>query len=63
MQNGESLVLGIESSCDDTGVAVVRASDGAILGQAITGQVHLPSIAQHNHQPVEHSELCLPLST
>lgn len=28
-----SLVLGIESSCDDTGVAVVRASDGAILGQ------------------------------
>ena len=28
-----ALVLGIESSCDDTGVAVVRASDGAILGQ------------------------------
>ena len=26
-------MLGIESSCDDTGVAVVRASDGAILGQ------------------------------
>lgn len=32
-------MLGIESSCDDTGVAVVRASDGAILGQAVTGQV------------------------
>ena len=31
---GDALVLGIESSCDDTGVAVVRASDGAILGQA-----------------------------
>ncbi len=30
----DALVLGIESSCDDTGVAVVRASDGAILGQA-----------------------------
>ena len=31
-------MLGIESSCDDTGVAVVRASDGAILGQAIANQ-------------------------
>ena len=39
MHGGDSLVLGIESSCDDTGVAVVRASDGAILGQAVTGQV------------------------
>lgn len=37
------LVLGIESSCDDTGVAVVRASDGAILGQAIANQAnHCP---------------------
>ena len=35
---GEQLVLGIESSCDDTGVAVVRASDGAILGHAIANQ-------------------------
>ena len=26
-------VLGIETSCDDTGVAVVR-SDGAVLGEA-----------------------------
>ena len=43
MHNRESLVLGIESSCDDTGVAVVRASDGVILGQAITGQVRSPS--------------------
>jgi hypothetical protein len=39
----DSLVLGIESSCDDTGVAVVRASDGTILGQAVTGQVHSPA--------------------
>ncbi len=31
-------MLGIESSCDDTGVAVIRASDGAILGQAIANQ-------------------------
>ena len=31
-------MLGIESSCDDTAVAVVRASDGAILGHAIANQ-------------------------
>ena len=61
MQNGESLVLGIESSCDDTGVAVVRASDGAILGQAITGQVRLPCSAQHNRQPADYPALVVPL--
>jgi hypothetical protein len=33
-----SLVLGIESSCDDTGVAVVRG-DGTVLGQALVTQV------------------------
>ena len=61
MQDRDSLVLGIESSCDDTGVAVVRASDGAILGQAITGQVPLPSSAQHKQQPAHHPALYLPL--
>ena len=42
----DGLVLGIESSCDDTGVAVVRASDGAILGQAVTGQVYPLPVSQ-----------------
>lgn len=32
-------ILGIESSCDDTGIAILRASDGMILGQAIANQV------------------------
>ena len=36
-------VLGIESSCDDTGAAVVR-SDGVILGEALASQdeIHAP---------------------
>ena len=33
-------VLGIETSCDDTGVAVVRC-DGTILGEAIASQAEL----------------------
>lgn len=33
------LVLGIESSCDDTGVAILRGSDGEILGHSIASQV------------------------
>ena len=32
-------ILGIESSCDDTAVAVLRTDDGAILGHSIAGQV------------------------
>ena len=32
------IVLGIESSCDDTGVAIVR-SDGTILSNAVLSQV------------------------
>ena len=32
------LILGIESSCDDTGVAIVT-SDGRILGEALATQV------------------------
>ena len=34
-----SYILGIESSCDDTAVAVLRTSDGAVLGHSIAGQV------------------------
>lgn len=30
-------VMGIETSCDDTGVAIVR-SDGVILGEALASQ-------------------------
>ena len=33
-------VLGIETSCDDTGVAVIR-SDGAILGECVASQAKL----------------------
>lgn len=51
------LVLGIESSCDDTGVAVV-SSDGRVLGEALATQAELhapwggvvPSIAQAAHR-------------
>ena len=50
------VVLGIESSCDDTGAAVV-ASDGTILGMELASQteVHkafggvVPSLAQEAH--------------
>ena len=50
-------VLGIETSCDDTGVAVVR-SDGLILGEALTSQAALheewggvvPGIARDAHE-------------
>ncbi|KAK9803673.1 hypothetical protein WJX72_010519 [[Myrmecia] bisecta] len=56
---GEQLVLGIESSCDDTGVAVVR-SDGTILGEALATQADIhapwggvvPKLAQQAHAAV-----------
>ena len=49
-------VLGIETSCDDTGAAVVR-SDGEILGEALASQAELhepwggvvPSLARDAH--------------
>jgi tRNA threonylcarbamoyl adenosine modification protein TsaD len=49
-------VLGIESSCDDTGAAVVR-SDGAVLGEALASQhdIHaawggiVPGLARDEH--------------
>ena len=39
-------VLGIETSCDDTGVAVVR-SDGTILGEALASQAELHTYGCH----------------
>ena len=50
-------VLGIESSCDDTGAAVVR-SDGVILGEALASQSHIheewggivPGLAKSAHE-------------
>lgn len=50
-------VLGIESSCDDTGAAVVR-SDGVILGEALASQndIHeewggiVPGLAKNAHE-------------
>ena len=36
-----SYILGIESSCDDTAVAVLRTTDGAILGHSIANQVSM----------------------
>jgi N6-L-threonylcarbamoyladenine synthase len=35
---GGGAVLGLESSCDETAAAVVRAADGAILAEAVLGQ-------------------------
>ncbi|CAM9762306.1 unnamed protein product [Heterosigma akashiwo] len=50
-------VLGIETSCDDTGAAVVR-SDGRILGEALASQAKIhaewggvvPGLAMKSHQ-------------
>ena len=52
-------VLGIETSCDDTGVAVVR-SDGTVLGEALASQAALheewggvvPNLARSAHEEV-----------
>ena len=38
--DGGVVILGIESSCDDTGVALVR-EDGRVLGEAIHSQLHV----------------------
>ncbi|CAI5461300.1 unnamed protein product [Closterium sp. Yama58-4] len=54
---GINLILGIETSCDDTGAAVVT-SDGQILGEALAsqGKVHaewggvVPSLARGEHE-------------
>ena len=54
---GELLVLGIESSCDDTGVAVV-SSAGRVLGESLATQADIhaawggvvPKLAQEAHE-------------
>ena len=55
----ESLVLGIESSCDDTGVALVSTA-GRVVAQTVVGQseIHsawggvVPKLAQEAHKKV-----------
>lgn len=57
MTEKRRLILGIESSCDDTGVAIVT-SDGQILGEALAGQADIhtpwggvvPKLAEGAHQ-------------
>lgn len=55
-QNGQGFVLGLESSCDETAAAVLRA-DGAILAEAVLSQEQdharfggvVPEIAARSH--------------
>lgn len=55
--NAQTLVLGIETSCDDTAAAVVRG-DGVVLGEAIASQaaIHgpwggvVPNLARAAHE-------------
>ncbi len=57
MPGAERLILGIESSCDDTGAAVI-SSQGQVLGEALVGQADIhapwggvvPSLARDAHQ-------------
>lgn len=57
MASGQGLVLGIETSCDDTGAAVVT-SEGEVLAESIAGQdeVHakyggvVPNLARQAHE-------------
>lgn len=61
-QEPERLVLGIESSCDDTGVAIVSTS-GRILGESLASQTEIhaawggvvPKLAQEAHEAAIHS--------
>jgi len=61
-------VLGIESSCDDTGVAIVR-SDGVILGEALASQAEIheewggvvPGLAKTAHEENLESMISLAL--
>ncbi|XP_058729290.1 probable tRNA N6-adenosine threonylcarbamoyltransferase, mitochondrial [Vicia villosa] len=58
-RHGDLVVLGIETSCDDTAVAVVR-SDGEILSQVVSSQADLlvkyggvaPKMAEEAHSQV-----------
>lgn len=56
----QRLVLGIETSCDDTGIAIVRENDGAILAEVCASQTALhvsnggiiPPVARDAHRSV-----------
>jgi len=39
-----SLILGVDTSCDDTGVGLVRREDGAVVANRVASQtaVHAP---------------------
>eukprot|EP00850_Spirogloea_muscicola_P016287 SM000131S26717 [mRNA] locus=s131:137401:141488:- [translate_table: standard] len=64
LATGPHLVLGIETSCDETGAAVVSpapvSTDGTVLGEALASQVELhalwggvvPKLAQDEHVKV-----------
>jgi hypothetical protein len=60
-QTQERIILGIESSCDDTGVAVVTSS-GRVLGEAIASQADIhapwggvvPNLAMEAHKAAIH---------
>ena len=41
-------MLGIESSCDDTGAAVVRGN-GTLLGESLQSQTHVHLKYAHTH--------------
>ncbi len=56
-QNGPVLILGIETSCDETGVALYDAAAGRLLGHAVHSQVAMhqdyggvvPELASRDH--------------
>ena len=56
-QNGSVLILGIETSCDETGVALYDAAAGRLLGHAVHSQVAMhqdyggvvPELASRDH--------------
>ena len=58
-QGGDQLVLGIESSCDDTGIALISAR-GTVLAEEVASQVDIhaawggvvPKLAQEAHESV-----------
>ncbi len=61
-QAQEKIILGIESSCDDTGVAVVT-STGRVLGEALVSQADIhapwggvvPNLAMEAHKAAIHN--------
>ena len=47
-------MLGIETSCDDTGAAVVRGN-GTILGESLQSQTHVHLKYAHTHHHTSHT--------